>query len=276
MSGADSHGETIQQLPLTYPLSAIEDLRKRYHSFDSIINDLPPKVHTPENIDLGAIMNALPDSFFVSPNLNSTGNNANNNIVRNQQAFAMALFGWQNSSRFRITTAECRACFRTIGLFIFTEAEESGKGAGDGRPPILKLDVCREHRAYCPWKNPVSQSGPAVSKRASLPSPAGAELLARVITNSQHTRRESVAPPDNPRPMSLEGVEGEIGSLVSISQGNDEDPKVRDAKDKERWMKLRRLKSMFDIKKRNKSPEKKNGIGSRPSSIAKRPSTATG
>jgi C3HC zinc finger-like/Rsm1-like len=63
-----------------------------------------------------------------------------------QDTLRLAMCGWQASPN-REDVAECRACFRSLGLWLYR-----------GDEPIMeKLDAVESHLEYCPWRSPSTQ-----------------------------------------------------------------------------------------------------------------------
>ncbi len=105
------------------------------------------------------------------------------------------------------------------------------------------LNPVKEHREYCPWSNAVSQNGREKSSTSNL---AGWEIVLTVLKNEYYLR--SGREKENERvgrPVTEVGVESLTGE-----GGDDEmaEMRERDVKDKERWARLRRVKSLFDTK----------------------------
>jgi hypothetical protein len=145
--------------------------------------------------------------------------------------------------------------------------------------PMSHLDPLREHRFFCPWKNGHAQRNPG-----ARPTPkgeadkAGWEVLAQVLKNDAylrsrgaaaarsdtlHARSKSTNVPQSAPPTTLStpgrpttagsGVvgRGHDGPLPAFGPGvdeEDEDEATTTAKDKERWARLRRVKSLFNTK----------------------------
>lgn len=157
-------------------------------------------------------------------------------------------------------------------MFKSKEVDEQGQVVVPA--PMDFLDPLREHRFFCPWKNPQAQSrgGAASDKEIKL---TGWKTLLQTIKNESDLRNvysgrskrigqlqeEGMASPSPIRSTNIApGSPGPVtpGPKVSIdapsisaSQGDangDDDDKVRDAKDKERWARLRKVKSLFDTK----------------------------
>lgn len=107
-----------------------------------------------------------------------------------------------------------------------------------------RLDVVKEHRDYCPWQNPASQSGHKTTPKEANNPLAGWEVVLRVLKNDHYLRNGA---------RSHNGVakDPQVGESAESSFGADNDEqhtKAREERDKERWARLRRVKSLFDTK----------------------------
>ncbi len=135
------------------------------------------------------------------------------------------------------------------------------------------LDPIREHRFFCPWKSPQAQSRIGATGedaqatawitllqmlknesslrhlyegRTKKPKPVEAPLVPEKERTDPATPQK--AAPVLPEPMSNRSARTAVPEL---------DEADRDAKDKERWARLRKVKSLFDTKssRKNKKPE---------------------
>ena len=83
-------------------------------------------------------------------------------FLPNRSALTLALFGWQGLSNPRIgavpNSASCHTCLRRLGLWMFKSKEVDADGNILVSAPMEHLDTVREHRSFCPWKNPQAQS----------------------------------------------------------------------------------------------------------------------
>jgi hypothetical protein len=162
-------------------------------------------------------------------------------------AFQMALFGWEGHTHSRLGvqlgSVSCQACFRVLGLWLFKSKKVDEDMKEVEGAVVDCLNVVSEHRDYCPWRNPASQNGSAKSSTASM---AGWEIMLRVLKNDYYFRHNGDRPVEKTRPTSSGntsetfefGVDMEDADARSISE----------QKDKERWARLRRVKSLFDTK----------------------------
>lgn len=171
--------------------------------------------------------------------------------------------------------------------------------------PMDHLDPVREHRFFCPWRNPSVQKNSASKVKGKESIKAGWEVLAQTLKNTAFLRaqaakssrtnrmfhRPSASVPVTPSKTTIggggdkdqQGVESPVQGVPSTpnadlvtgsNEAEEEDPAAREAKDKERWARLRRVKSLFDTK----NGKRLRRTLSRPSSIAptSRPTTAHG
>lgn len=116
---------------------------------------------------------------------------------------------------------------------------------------MSRLDVVAEHRDYCPWVNAESQSLTPIrnhkqATRSSISYEAGWEVLVRMINNTVPAGGRSIITAlVNDSTMTANGGTSEIGSLLSEVTDNS----ARDARDRERWARLKKLKQVFQVKR---------------------------
>ncbi|KAI9054283.1 hypothetical protein LZ554_001451 [Drepanopeziza brunnea f. sp. 'monogermtubi'] len=245
--------DTIFKLPLNHAPTTIEALSKRYQELLQRSEHLPYlfNMRPPPELDLELVLSYLPPAFFSHPP--STGNTSSAPADINKVAFLMALGGWQGYVHERLgdqpASASCHACFRVLGFWIFKSKELNGAGEEVRGAAMNCLDIRKQHRNYCPWSNPASQNGqnPAKSSTSTM---AGWEIVVRILKNDHYLRTSKDAQAGKPRP----SPKAVVASEAAPAEIDDEDAKsIRDEKDKERWAKLRRVKSLFDTKKRGRS-----------------------
>lgn len=308
--------DALLRLPLSNPQTALTSLRERYDDLSTRPSFLPYlfNLRLPEQLDLQAVKSQLPADFFTEPPPPSPA--INSTTALNDVALALALAGWQGLNNPRIgpvpNSASCATCLRRLGLWMF-KSKEVDEATGEilVPAPMDHLDPVREHRFFCPWRNPSAQKNPASKVKENK---AGWEVLAQTLKNTSYLRghaakssrprifhRPSASVPATPSKgpsgtgsgsrddasgitggsdRDPQGVEGQgspstpNADMAAAASNEEEDPAVRDAKDKERWARLRRVKSLFDTK--NGKRLRRNL--SRPSSIApaSRPGTAHG
>lgn len=275
-----SAADTIHRLPLAHQNTALANLRLRYESLAAMSSDLPSNISTPPSIDPFY----LPDqasSLLISPSQPSDTPTASTpsetQAPIDAPAFILAMFGWQAEPSTIAGLASCAACFRRLGLWLFKPSfhPSSPRSPSSSPPPMSRLDVVAEHREYCPWINASSQAGGTTSSQTSTASLAGWELLLRAITNAQQSRRDVASSSlSDERRADNSTVDGDpsganedaTGSLRSVgntitTEMQSKDLAARDEKDKERWAKLKRLKSVFQVKRgKGKVGDQRKGV----------------
>ncbi|KAA6413578.1 MAG: hypothetical protein FRX48_03324 [Lasallia pustulata] len=264
---------TIYRLSLTHPQTALNALRQRYESLAKMSSDLPSALSVPKGMNITAISRQitpflLPDSS--KPSVDRVEAEIPPNSI-NEQALALSLFGWQAEGGHITGLATCEACFRRLGLWLF-KTKPTEDAAADEEASMSRLDVVSEHRDHCPWINAASQSGGSTPRKGAIAIPdlAGWESLLRVVRNTQHIRAETMPPPATASGHGDEDddVASEVVSIATTAAGP-EDRAARDAKDKERWAKLKKLKQAFHVKRSSKI-----GKGKDNNTSASRPDTA--
>lgn len=189
-------------------------------------------------------------------------------------ALALALLGWGGLTNAKIgpvpNSAACSTCLRRIGLWMFKSKEVDTETNEILVPaPMDHLDPVREHRFFCPWRNPETQRNPG--SKAAEPSRAAWEIMVATVRNAAylrgdtprkdkmgvHARSKSTIVPgtlSTPQkghvPTASEGAIDSPLLMLGPDMVEDEveDEKTRDAKEKERWARLRRVKSLFNTK----------------------------
>lgn len=185
--------------------------------------------------------------------------------------------GWQGLTNSRIgpvpNSASCHTCLRRLGLWMFKSKEVDEGGQVVVPAPMDHLDPLREHRFFCPWKNPQAQSRGGVMSNGK-DSLTGWRTLVQTIKNESDLRNlysgksKRTGQLQEQRlasPSPVRGMPGTPGSPSPITPGpkmnidasstgtpqtnaGDDEEKTREAKDKERWARLRKVKSLFDTK----------------------------
>ncbi|PBP23233.1 DNA repair protein [Diplocarpon rosae] len=240
--------DSIFKLPLNHAPTTIETLRKRYLELLNRSDNLPYpfNIQSPPGFDVDLVLSYLPPDFFDATL--SSEQTIHLPAEVNKVAFLMALFGWQGHTFGRlgdqIGSVSCHACFRTLGLWIFKSKEVNKAGDEVARAISDPLDVVTQHRKYCPWQNPTSQNGPNPAK-TSTSSMAGWEIVVQILKNDHRLRNAK----DLPARKTLSPPQVDNTSEVVSADIDDEDAtSIRDQKDKERWARLRRVKSLFETK----------------------------
>ncbi|OTB03648.1 hypothetical protein M426DRAFT_321573 [Hypoxylon sp. CI-4A] len=271
--------DTLLRLPLVSPPTALASLRQRYDDLCARQSFLPYlfNLRLPTNLDLQVVKSQLLPTFYTEPPPPSTNPSAPNDV-----ALALALTGWQGLTNPRVgavpNSATCATCLRRLGLWMFKSKEvDEATGQVLVPAPMDYLDPIREHRFFCPWRNATIQHNPGAK---TADNKTAWEVLAQTVKNHAYLRAQSekstlrsilhrpaASVPVTPSKGGQAEADG--GSPMTVAD-EEEDNSARDAKDKERWARLRRVKSLFDTK----NGKKLRRTPSRPDSGSSRPPTA--
>lgn len=145
---------------------------------------------------------------------------------------------------------------------MFKSKEVDDQGQVVVPAPMDHLDSLREHRFFCPWKNSQAQKRPTAS--SDTPDLTAWKALATMIKNESDLRgvydgrskragRVFIADAAVSSPAGADASSPAPGTpQVAVSKYVEEDAeadeKARETKDKERWARLRKVKSLFDTK----------------------------
>lgn len=227
----------------------------------------------PPALFLETVRSQLPAKFFTDPPPPATNPSAS---TPNRVALALALTGWQGLNNPRIgavpNSAWCATCLRRVGLWMFKSKEVDPETKEVIIPaPMDHLDPIREHRFFCPWRNPAAQRNSG-SKASDGDNKAAWEVLEQTIRNSAylrnpagggkkgaltHSRSRSNIVPGTLTPTkdgaARRGSSGQDDATLAMlssphpadgEDGGGEDGQ-REDDDKKRWARLRRVKSLF-------------------------------
>lgn len=199
----------------------------------------------PETFDIEAIRKILPPDILskaIPANENSNSEHQNQEAADNDPqseplndrfnvvAFSLASFGWDMSEDGAAGLAECKACFRRLGLWMYKPKDDGSSSLYSG------LDVVAEHLDYCPWIDKKSQSG-------TVKGHSGWEALEQVL-QTQHRRKTWSAPAEPQADMPTPNDPSEPGD-PSLDNADEE---TRKAKDREWWARLRRVRQALQVK----------------------------
>ncbi len=241
--------DAIFKLPLNNASTALQSIRERYDGLLTRSETLPYlfNMRFPPELDLDVVLKCLPKDFFEGPLLGDNEATSAPPEV-NRVALLMALVGWQGYTHDKlgplIDSVSCHACFRILGLWLFKSKEVNEKGEEIKGATMSCLDVVAEHRLYCPWRNALSQNGSTEAK----PLLAGWEMILRALKNDHFLKHG----------MNRNGGRPEFGA--DAEKENSDVRSVGDSKDKERWARLRRVKSLFDPKRKSQKAAEKRDV----------------
>ena len=234
-------------------------------------SELPQSLSVPDSFNLQALCEQLPPTFLPSSVETSVSETPSLPENTNRTALTLALFGWHAETGHIDGLATCSACFRRLGLWLFKQKFNTARGEEDDSV-MSCLDVVGEHREYCPWVNANSQNGGSTQRSGGNPAPiAGWETLLGVITLAEHTKKQLMPPPPTPNvPQNSSGdPANHTSSEPERPNTQPENIADRDAKDKERWAKLAKLKQVFNVKSRKRSKQTSLASNSPPSGTSR-------
>ncbi|KAJ6438900.1 C3HC zinc finger protein [Purpureocillium lavendulum] len=257
--------DSLLRLSFSNTQSILSALRCRYDELCSRSSFLPYEfnLRLPEDLKVDDVLAELPADFFAD---SKSAEEPAKPV--NRPALALALMGWQGLSNARIgavpNSASCHTCLRRLGLWMFKSKEVDDDGQVLVPAPMDFLDPVREHRFFCPWSSAKAQSRGTASAGSS--DQPGWAILLQTIKNDSELRdvyegrskrfgrliQEHEAPPSTPgrvTDVQAPATPGQPATPGAQDQQDEEvDEKAREAKDKERWARLRKVKSLFETK----------------------------
>lgn len=276
--------DSLLRLPLTDAPTALSSIKTRYTELVTSCQFFLPylfNLRLPSELDLDLVITQLPPDFF------------HKSSDPNKPALALALLGWQSLTNPKTkrpvpNSASCHTCLRRLGLWMFKSKQIDPDTQAIIEPaPMDHLDLVREHRPFCPWRNSLAQlNSTASTRRQSIREavPAWQILLTTLKNNafmqnrekqngggmfsrskSQSAKNEREGP-DTPVEVNSKNdcLDSTMPATPTDSLGygltDDQDTeldKEENARDKERWARLRKVRTMFGVrdskKKRNQS-----------------------
>jgi C3HC zinc finger-like/Rsm1-like len=198
--------DSIQRISgLFNTTTALQALKMRYDSLRKL--DIPP-VHISSEEEFSYPRTDVAEFRFSIDELEQS----------HPDTLRLAMCGWQTSPG-REEVAECRACFRSLGLWLYR-----------GETPIMeKLDAVESHLEYCPWRSPGAQRTEIELEGKKRMVPAWV-LVARAM-------KEAIRRP---------AVDGTADKQQDESQEMGE--KERETKVKELLRRVKVLKKPFNVK----------------------------
>lgn len=197
--------ESIQRISgLLNTTSTIQTLKARYNSL--------------EGLDVPSVYVSAREFEYLTEDVIKFRFEEKELEIPHQDTLRLAMCGWQSSSD-REDIVECRACFRSLGLWLYR-----------GEQPIMeKLDAVESHLEYCPWRSASAQRTEIWLDEKKTMVPAWV-LVARTIREVAH------------RP-SVDGTaETQQGEPTELGE------QERETKVKELLRRVKELKKPFNVK----------------------------
>ncbi|EMC99727.1 hypothetical protein BAUCODRAFT_348256 [Baudoinia panamericana UAMH 10762] len=164
------------------------------------------------------------------------------------KALRIALHGWKGSSESGNELLCCDACFQRVGLWMYQPGYKTfSPEQDDPINDIAAIDLAEMHREYCPWRNADTQKATGILEGLNA-----SQILTRVVsTYARAQRRKTDAVHGSVQTHDIDGqTEDETGPDEPVSPKVSAEEVAR--QDKERESRLRRLKSLFAIRRRPK------------------------
>ena len=234
------------------------ELRKRYQSALEIRNDIESVKLKP--LDRTGSNFSTPERLLKDISHEVLGDSsAELEATARVNALEVALHGWRGSTESGSNLLHCDACFQRIGLWMYQTGYRPSQTYSDDEDTESETTIylVEMHREHCPWRNPATQKA-----SGSLSGFNASQVLQRVVsTYSRDQRRRSdlqsttqsneIDPPESTE--STAAINSPLLSKEEVAR-----------QDKERESRLRKLKNLFNIKRRSTKSAPKADLRSRP------------
>ncbi|KAI7506596.1 zf-C3HC-domain-containing protein [Hortaea werneckii] len=179
------------------------------------------------------------------------------------KALEIAMHGWKGSEDSGNELLHCDACFQRIGLWMYQPGYKPARSTSDDEDQTAIVDLVELHREHCPWRNPDSQCALGTLKGLNA-----CQVLQTCVSAfvKDERRRDERQRRSVHQPETNEVEEESESAPPSPAPSRDEIEK----QDKERESRLKRLKSLFTIKRKSTVVAPPNA---KPSLVGKRPAT---
>ncbi len=215
-----------------------------------MIDKLPAEstFNLPSTFHLSDIVKHLPPNFLTLDREEEDGSHTPQSQPLNRPALLLAIFGFTARPEHvpKKGSAHCLVCFRNIGLWLYRPREVTSPDGTPGRrsPVDSNLVLLECHRSYCPWVNAESQ---CPGTKAGEAKPIWETVVDILAKEHQHRKERGTSS----RPATMHGNGQTLEQVLSGSTVDDEEyERGRDEKDRERWARLRRVKTLFEGKKK--------------------------
>lgn len=233
--------DDIYRLPVVRPTIWQPELSKRFRSLLSIGSSID-KVKT----------RALESSTTVNEKLlkdlpKEVIDPSDAKLHSSIKAFETALHGWRGSSESGNDLLHCDACFQRVGLWMYQPdyLNKRRRADDDEEEEEASIDLIEMHREHCPWRNPTTQKA-----TGSLAGLNASQILQRVVaTAARDHRRRSHEPVAIVGAQQIQEDVDEVLPEVTQTLSRAEVAQ----QDKERESRLRKLRNLFNIKRKSTS-----------------------
>ncbi|KAI7308208.1 zf-C3HC-domain-containing protein [Hortaea werneckii] len=167
------------------------------------------------------------------------------------KALEIAMHGWTGSEDSGNELLHCDACFQRIGLWMYQPGYKPARSGSDDDDDdqTAIVDLVELHREHCPWRNPDSQC--ALGTLRGLNACQVLQTCVSAFVKDERRREErqrrSV---HHQQPETNEDDDAEENERTAPPPSPAPSRDEIEKQDKERESRLKRLKSLFTIKKR--------------------------
>ncbi|KAK3648376.1 hypothetical protein LTR56_007493 [Elasticomyces elasticus] len=234
--------DDIYHLQVVRPSIWQPELRKRYQSLrelDPVIRDVNVTTIPHESA------NSLPPERLLADVPSDLLDEADSTSKDSARALDIALHGWRGSQDSGNDLLHCDACFQRVGLWMYQPGyQQSRASSDDDDESMATLDLLELHRDHCPWRNPGTQKA-----SGTLSGLNASQILQRVVsTYAREQRRKSDMASKTPQQLENDDQVDDEDLYAPASPAPSKEEVEQ--QDKERESKLKRLKSLFSIKRR--------------------------
>lgn len=233
--------DDIYHLPVVRPAVWQPELKSRFQSLvgiDSTIRDIQIKMADSLETSAETVLADLPDDLL------GTDKGSGHQSIR---PFEIALHGWRGSKDSGNELLLCDVCFQRIGLWMYQPGYRASRTSSDDEDLAdSTVDLVEMHRDHCPWRNPATQRA-----TGTLTGLNAIQILHRVVaTYAREQRRKSAEQAKSIQQFAADD-EAEAGEGADVPPLSPALSRAEvDQQDKERESRLRKLKSLFTIKRR--------------------------
>ncbi|KAK4549323.1 hypothetical protein LTR36_006320 [Oleoguttula mirabilis] len=240
--------DDISRLQVVRPTVWQPELRKRYQSLHQIcdaIRDVKLKAlphDTTSSLPTERLLADLPADVLGPPGEEQP------TPEDSLKALEIALHGWRGSEDSGNELLHCDACFQRVGLWMYQpDYKPAHSSSDDDGGDSATIDLVEMHREHCPWRNAGTQKS-----AGSLSGLNACYILQRVVsTCAREQRRRSEEQQKGGQVADDDVEQGEEGETPVSPAPSREDV---ERQDKERESRLKKLKSLFTMKRKSAKP----------------------
>lgn len=240
--------DDIYRLQVIRPAAWQPDLKKRYQSLHQISDSIrEAKLKALDPDTSGALSNDelladLPADVLGPPGEEQPA------PEDSLKALEIAMHGWRGAEDSGNELLHCDACFQRIGLWMYQPGYRPSRPSSedDETDSSMTMDLVELHREHCPWRNAETQKA-----LGNLKGLNACEVLQRSVSSfvrEERRRAERSRRPSRPDDEACaQDDASNYDAPASPAPSRDEIEK----QDKDRESRLKRLKSLFTVKRKS-------------------------